>query len=167
MATKPYPRSLAHVGITVPDIADAIDWYQEVFGWTLLKEPRTAVGHEGYGGTRAVDVLGEFSEMKVAHLMTGNQIGIELFEFSSTTESNRSDITQPGLFHICVVDPNVEELARRIDESGGAHHSQIWRLFEDDEDHLLTYCKDPYGNLIEIYSHSHEQMQMAGPSPEP
>lgn len=163
MVEKPYPHSLAHVGITVPDVEEAINWYQDIFGWSLLKEPSNATGSEGYGGKRAIDVLGEFSEMRVAHLMTGNQIGIELFEFSSTGESNNTNIKQPGFFHICVVDPNVEELAERIHESGGEHYSKIWRLFEEDEDHLLTYCKDPYGNLIEIYSHSHEQMHLAAP----
>ena len=163
MANERYPRSLAHVGITVPDIEEAIDWYQDIFGWTLLKEPRTATGGDGYGGRRAVDVLGDFSEMTVAHLMTGNQVGIELFEFSDTEASARTDRKQPGLFHLCVVDPNVEALARRIDQRGGEHYSEIWPLFEGDEEHVLTYCKDPYGTLIEIYSHSHEQMQLAGP----
>ncbi|MFC7205318.1 VOC family protein [Haloferax namakaokahaiae] len=163
MIEKPYPHSLTHIGITVSDIEEAIDWYQDVFGWSLLKGPRTATERDGYGGKRALDVLGEFSEMRVAHLITGNKIGIEFFEFSGTEGSNTTDIKQPGFFHVCVVDPNVEELAERIDESGGEHYSNIWRLHEEDEDHLLTYCKDPYGNLIEIYSHSHEQMHLAGP----
>ncbi|AUV83586.1 glyoxalase [Salinigranum rubrum] len=161
----PYPRSLAHVAVTVPDVEEALDWYRDVFGWTLLTEPRAVTGNDGYGGRRAVDVLGEFSEMTVAHLVTGNGIGVELFEFASTGESNRSDITQPGFFHICVVDPDVEGLAERIDERGGEHYSRIWRLFEEDEEHLLTYCTDPYGNLVEIYSHSHEGMLLAEPCP--
>ena len=28
-----YPRGLAHVGITVPDIEAAMDWYADVLGF--------------------------------------------------------------------------------------------------------------------------------------
>lgn len=160
MDNSSYPRSLAHVAVAVPDIEEAIEWYQTVLGWTLLKPPRLVKGNEGYGGRRAVDLLGQFNEMKVAHLSTGNQIGVEFFEFSNTEELSEFDVTQPGFFHICVVDPDVEGLAKRIEDAGGEHHSQIWRLYENDEQYVLTYSKDPYGNLIEIYSHSHEQMIM-------
>jgi len=151
-----HPRSLAHVGVAVPDIEEAIEWYRDVLGWTLLTEPRHVVGNEGYGGRRAVDVLGEFEEMTVANLVTGNQVGIELFEFEPAEEDDAPK--RSGYFHVCVVDPDVEELAARIDRRGGEHHSEIWRLHEDTGKYRLTYCKDPYDNVIEIFSHNQEQM---------
>ncbi|WP_205254532.1 VOC family protein [Halorussus rarus] len=42
MDSNQYPRSLAHVGLTVPDIEDAIRWYTEVLGWRRLKGPWTS-----------------------------------------------------------------------------------------------------------------------------
>ena len=153
-----HPRSVAHIGVTVPDLQEAIDWYREILGWTLLTEPRTVVGNEGFGGERAVDVLGDFEEMRVANLVTGNQVGVELFEFTPSSRSDDVDPKEPGIFHLCVVDPDVEGLADSIDASGGQHYSKIWRLHEDNEEYKLTYCKDPFGNLIEIYSHNQEQM---------
>lgn len=155
------PRDFAHVGITVPDIEEAIEWYIDVLGWTQLKEPRLSKGDEGYGGTRAVDLLGEYREMKVAHLLTGNGIGIELFEFDDH-EVSRQNPKQLGYFHICVVDPDVEKLATKIDRHGGDHYADIWQLYDDNDEYLLTYCKDPFDNMIEIYSHAHEEMHAAG-----
>lgn len=157
------PRGFAHVGITVPDMEEAIRWYQTVLDWELIKGPSTSRGNEGHGGRRAVNLLGEFEEMKVAQLTTGNQIGIELFEFDETTGVSNTNPKAPGLFHICVIDPDVEGLAEKIAEHGGSHEAKIWSLYEGDDTYELTYCTDPYGNIIEIYSHSHELMHGNAP----
>lgn len=159
MEDKPYPRGLAHVGVTVPDIDEAIEWYQSVLGFTLIRGPDTVVGNDGHGGRQAAEFLGDFEEMKLAHLATGNQIGVELFEFEETTEERREpNPKEQGYFHMCVIDPDVEGLAERIDAQGGEHHTTVWTLWEDQDEYRLTYCKDPWGNLLEIYSHSHERM---------
>ena len=50
-----------------------------------------------------------------------------------------------------------ERLAERIAEAGGEQTSEVWHLFPDQE-YRLVYCEDPYGNLIEVYSHSYEQI---------
>ncbi len=151
-----HPRSLAHIGVAVPDLEEAIEWYEDLLGWTLLIEPRRVTDADGYGRRRAVDVLGDFEEMTVATLVTGNQVGVELFEFEPQDRDESPDRT--GYFHVCVVDPDVEGLAERIADRGGKHHADVWRLHENDPKYRLTYCKDPYGNLIEIFSHNQEQM---------
>lgn len=166
MDTQRHPHALAHVATIVPDIEAALEWYQDIFDWELLAEPRVVRGNEQYGGKRAVDLLGAFDEMKVAHLLTGNDIGVELFEFSSVRAPRDVENRRAGFFHICVVDPDIEELAQTIDENGGDHYSQIWRLYEEKEEYLLTYCTDPFGNVIEIFTHSHEQMLAADPTSE-
>lgn len=158
MSDQPHPRGLAHVGLTVPDIDDAIEWYTSVLGFTHIRGPETIVAEEGHGGRQAANLLGEFESMRLAHLVTGNQIGVELFEFESTDGVSDPNPTQPGLFHLCVIDPDVEGLATRIEEAGGDHYSEVWQIFEDDDQYTLTYCRDPYGNLLEIYSHSHERI---------
>jgi catechol 2,3-dioxygenase-like lactoylglutathione lyase family enzyme len=158
MSRQQYPRGLAHVGLTVPDIDEAIDWYTTVLGFSHVRGPETVVAGEGYAGRQAANLLGDFEEMRLAHLATGNQIGVELFEFESTAGNSDADPANPGLFHLCVIDPDVEALARRIDDHGGDHYSEIWEIFEDDDTYTLTYCRDPYGNLLEIYSHSHERI---------
>lgn len=87
---------------------------------------------------------------------------MEFFEFSATEGSESTDFRRAGYFHVYVVDPDVEGLMRTIEEHGGEHHTDVWRLYENDPDYTLTFCRDPFGNLIEIYSHSHEQMHVVG-----
>lgn len=157
MSEQPYPRGLAHVGLTVSDIEEAVDWYQDVFGFNHILGPET-VENEGFFGDQVTDLLGEFEVMKIAHLSTGNQIGIELFEFEDTEGKNNPDPHAPGLFHLSIIDPDVEGLAKRIDENGGDAYSDVWGVNERDDDYKLAYCKDPWGNMIEVFSHSNERI---------
>jgi len=36
---KNYPKSFSHIGITVPNIKEAVKFYSEVMGWYVIMEP--------------------------------------------------------------------------------------------------------------------------------
>jgi len=88
-------------------------------GLTPVMEPDTVEAGVGHFGKLAQDAVGQdFGEMKIAHLATGNHVGLELFEFEGV-ERNDPDPTSAGLSHFCVQDPNVQATADRIEEHGG------------------------------------------------
>jgi catechol-2,3-dioxygenase len=60
-------------------------------------------------------------------------------------------------FHIAITSPNIEQLANRTAESGGRQHSKIWDLM-DGKPYKIVFCEDPFGNVIEIYSHEFKQV---------
>ena len=141
--------AVAHVGIAVSDLDRAVGWYAEVLGLEPLG-PATAVrANEGHAGTVAADVLGDGS-FRQAHLTSANGVAIELFEFSEPQQRWR------GLFHVCLVPPSVERTAARVAATGGRRTSRIWDIFRG-EPYRTCYCEDPFGNTIELYSHSHER----------
>jgi len=144
--------AIAHVGMTVPDLARAARWYQEVLGFEELG-PRVQVrAGDGHAGTVAADVLGHaFGTFRQAHLTCANGVALELFEFAEPAPERLR-----GLFHVCVTVDAVAATARRIGVRGGRQTSRVWRIF-DDEPFLTCYCRDPFGNVIELYSHSHER----------
>jgi catechol 2,3-dioxygenase-like lactoylglutathione lyase family enzyme len=158
---KPYPRAVNHVGVGVSDIKQAIDWYTRVLGFTLLVGPFEVRVKPGYEGNQR-DVLGEdFNAMVQAHMVSGNGIGIELFQLIDPPHQKREpslEYWKSGFFHICITDPNIEELAAKIAESGGRQRSQIWRNNSAMKEYRLCYCEDPFGNIIEIYTHSYETL---------
>ena len=48
---KEYPKSFSHIGITVPNLEKAVEFYAEVMGWYVImkpskikKEKETAIG---------------------------------------------------------------------------------------------------------------------------
>src|SRR5438067_1224097 len=58
LASKVQPRTITHVGVTVPNAEEAIAWYQSVLGFQLMIEPQEYTAGEGYFGRLVADMLG-------------------------------------------------------------------------------------------------------------
>lgn len=155
------PVALSHIGHTVPDIEAAVEWYQEVLGFSLIAEPATVPAGSGHFADLFEDIVGDFSEAKLAHMETADGTGFELFEYEGTDQDNARKQEesenwqqQPGIHHFAIQHSDVEGLAARIVEHGGEQHSKIWKMFPDQK-YELVYMTDPWDNFIEIYSHSY------------
>jgi catechol 2,3-dioxygenase-like lactoylglutathione lyase family enzyme len=140
--------AVTHVGVTVSDLDRALDWYGEVLGLEALASTIEVRAGEGHGGAVAEGVFGPaFGRFRQAHLAGANGVAVELFEFDEAPRDWRA-----GIFHVCLAVGDVESVARRI----GRRRSRVWQLFPG-EPYRTCYCEDPFGNAIELYSHSHER----------
>lgn len=154
-----YPRAFSHIGISVPDIKKAVEFYKDVMGWYVMMEPTEVIEEDKTAiGKMCIDVFGKgFKSFKIAHLSTSDTIGIELFEFPQN--SCKQHIFNPyntGIFHFCVKDPDIEGLVKKIVEAGGKQRMPIREYFPNEKPYKMVYCEDPFGNIIEIYTHSYE-----------
>ncbi|CDX04186.1 Glyoxalase protein [Desulfitobacterium hafniense] len=158
MAT--YPHVVAHIGLTVPDIEAAVQWYTEMFGFSILLPPSYSAVGEGHNGDIGADIYGaDFRANKMAMLGTGNGVGLELFEFvEPSTKNYPLEYTpwKPGYFHFAVMAPDVEGMAQKIIERGGTRISKRWDIAPGILPYQLCYVKDPWGNVIELFSHSND-----------
>jgi catechol 2,3-dioxygenase-like lactoylglutathione lyase family enzyme len=161
MATT--PLAVAHIGITVPDLDAAIAWYGAVMGFRPIGPAGTVELDDGsHFGQLCTDVFGAHNGIKkirMVHLSSANGTALELFEFvepRTIVPDDNFEFRRIGIFHFCVINPDVAGLAQRIEKTGGKIRSKVWDLFED-QPYQLVYCQDPWGTIIEIYSHSHEQ----------
>jgi len=156
-----HAHCLNHVGVSVPDIDAAIAWYREVFGFTVIAEPVVVERDGSHFGELASDICGaEFQGMKIAHMVTGDGVGFELFEFLEPAHERRKDTMEywkNGFFHIAITHADVDAKVAEIVSAGGCKRSQIWELFPG-EGIKVCYCEDPYGNVLEIISHRYEQV---------
>ncbi len=60
-------------------------------------------------------------------------------------------------------DPNVEELAEKIVAAGGKRRMKAPRYYYPGEKpYRMIYMEDPFGNILEIYSHSYELHYSSG-----
>ena len=147
---------VSHLGLSVPDIDAAISWYTTVLGFTRLAGP-VLVDDDSPHAVLARDIYGpRWHSMRQAHLSTSNGVGLELFEFldpAPTSVDPRFEPWHPGFFHLCVVCRDVDKLVTRIVEHGGAVSTNIHRLPR----YSLCYCRDPWGNALEINDCSYEQ----------
>jgi catechol 2,3-dioxygenase-like lactoylglutathione lyase family enzyme len=164
MSATTAPRAVTHIGITVTDIDAAIKWYEDVMGFRLIGEPGEVDLNDGsHFAQVCTDIFGADSgtnKLRLAHLSTANGTALELFEYvdpPTEVPENNFVYRQAGINHFCVTDPDVAGLARRIEETGGKQRSKVWSLFPG-QPYEICYCEDPFGTIVEIYSHSHEHM---------
>ena len=160
-----YPRSFSHIGISVPDVAAAVEFYTHVMGWYLIMPPTEIVEDDSAIGQMCTDVFGSnWQKFKIAHLSTGDRIGVELFEFNNQQNpENNFEYWKTGIIHFCVQDPDVEGLAEKIVAAGGKKRMEKPRYYyPGKKPYRMIYMEDPFGNIVEIYSHSYELIYSAG-----
>jgi catechol 2,3-dioxygenase-like lactoylglutathione lyase family enzyme len=155
------PLAVTHVGVTVTDLDRAVRWYAEVLGFQPLGPPVEVRAEDGHAAVVAADVFGaHFGGFRQAHLAGANGVALELFQFlDPLTErvDQGFDYRKTGIFHVCVVAADVDAVAERIASSGGRRRTaRTWQIFPA-EPYLTCFCEDPFGIVIELYSHSHER----------
>ena len=160
-----YPRSFSHIGITVPDINKAVEFYQKVMGWYVIMLPSTVTKERDTAiGQMCKDVFGKnWNTFEIAHMSTSDGIGIELFSFPGM--NNQKPEFSPfstGLFHFCVQDPNIESLVEKIVEHGGKQRMPIREYYPNEKPYKMVYVEDPFGVVFEIYTHSYELTYSSG-----
>jgi catechol 2,3-dioxygenase-like lactoylglutathione lyase family enzyme len=140
--------AVAHVGVSVTDLDRAVRWYGDVLGLDPIGAPVEVQAGEGHGGAVAADVFGRgFGRFRQAHLASSNGVALELFEFEPPPADWRA-----GIFHVCFAVGHVASVAARA----GRQRTRVLELFPG-EPYRTCYCEDPFGNAIELYSHSHER----------
>ncbi|MEK9842430.1 lactoylglutathione lyase family protein [Thalassospira sp.] len=159
-----YPRTFSHIGISVPDLEAAVKFYAEVLGWYVIMEPTTITEDNSDIGQMCTDVFGaNWKSFRIAHLSTGDRVGIELFEFPDNQRpDNNLEYWKTGTFHFCVQDPDVEGLVEKIKAHGGKQRMPIRHYYPGEKPYRMVYVEDPFGNVFEIYSHSYELTYSAG-----
>ncbi len=153
-----YPKTFSHIGISVPDLDAAVKFYAEVMGWYTIMKP-TVVKEESETaiGQMCIDVFGKgWGSFKIAHVSTGDKIGIEMFEFKNNEKPKDFEYWKSGTFHFCVQDPNIEELVAKIVANGGKQRMPIREYYPNEKPYKMVYVEDPFGLVFEIYTHSYE-----------
>lgn len=155
-------RAVAHVGVSVPDIDAAVEWYGKVFGFEpILPVGEIDVRAGGHFADLCIEIFGEeIKLLKMAHLATANGTAIELFQFiepAYEAPEDNFEYWRGGIYHFCVVASDIEDQVALIEREGGTRRSELGPIFEG-MPYKACYCEDPWGTIIEVISHSHERV---------
>jgi catechol 2,3-dioxygenase-like lactoylglutathione lyase family enzyme len=153
--------------VSVTDIHLAMRWYRDTLGMAVLAEPALVSAHAENSSDRdshlasvVREIFGpRLGKFMICHLVSSSGSGVELFEFIEPAAERREsganfEYWKSGFFHLAITDPDVEGLAQKIAENGGKQRTATMELFPG-SGKKICFCEDPFGNIIEIYSHSY------------
>ena len=160
----PIPRTFSHIGLSVPDLDAAVAFYTQVLGFYLIMPPTPIEEDESDIGVMCTDVFGpDWKRLRIAHLATGDRIGVELFEFDGhRPPESKLDFRAHGLFHFAVQAPDLEALLEKIVAAGGKQRMPVREYYPGQKPYRMVYVEDPFGIVFELYSHSYELTYSAG-----
>lgn len=158
------PRSFSHIGLSVPDLDKAVEFYRDVLGFYVIMPPTTITDDDSDIGVMCNDVFGkEWGQFRIAHLATADRIGLELFEFAGNhAPEDNLPYRTTGLFHFAIQDPDVEGLLAKIVAAGGKQRMPVREYFPGEKPYRMVYVEDPFDIVFELYSHSYELTYSAG-----
>ncbi|KAK3669290.1 hypothetical protein LTR78_010828 [Recurvomyces mirabilis] len=160
MAPQTHNRVINHIAVSVPDVAKAVDWYKDIFGFQLIGN---TIHHVKRSDTPDAAIFfiypSSLNEVKIAYMSTGNGVGFELFEFldpKSYTAENTFEYHRGGFFHACVTDADPDGLADKVVAAGGKRIGQT--VDPTGAGVKCLYTQDPWGNVMEILDISFERL---------
>ena len=111
-------------------------------------------------GIAVKDIHGpKLTKVRMAWLSPDNQVGLEILEYIKAQAeicTANFEHWKSGFIHICVTDPDIEGLCKKISEIERKKRGKIWEVVPD-KGIRMAICEDPFGNIIDIYDYSYEQ----------
>lgn len=150
-----------HIGLMVGDMSQAVEFYTKVLGLRVIMDKTEVIEErESAIGKMCIAVFGEgFEGFNIAHLVTTDGIGVELFEMKNREQRHEVNFSRIGIFHFCLQSDNFGAVIQKTEEMGGKVRMDIMRYHPEDDSKpaKMVYLEDPFGNLFELYSHSYEE----------
>ena len=156
--------TFSHVGITVPNLTEAVDWYRDVFGYYLLAGPLEVREDESALGRAAAGIYGTgFTRFQFAHMASADGSGLEIFQFDAPAYERPAEVFEfwrSGVNHFAVTAADVAGFAGEIAAAGGRQRSEVVSI-DEERGFSIVYCEDPWGNVFEVCSHPYPYMWSA------
>jgi len=135
----------AHPGLVVPDLEKASLFYQRMFGFEVIST-------EGWSDSPEMDrAIGLEGSSCRGLMMKGHNCFLELFQYDSTSSDTTSvsslKADAQGIRHLAFYVDDCHAEYQRLKDLGGM---TLGVPAGDDESGYAVYCRDPFGNIIEL-----------------
>ncbi len=138
-------KGFHHPAIVVPDLEKAREFYEEVLGFTLVRElswNNPSPLHD--------QITGLENSAARAYLMKCNNTYLELFQYRSPAshcEERQPCANEPGIRHLAFEVDDAQVEYDRLAMAGGISMNPPYIFPEGGS---AVYCRDPFGNIIEF-----------------
>ena len=136
----------AHPAIVVPDIEKAREFYEKMFGFKAIAHEDWERGNQFFDLATGVD-----GTSARGYILKGHNCYLELFQYFAPRQSGPEPASlgahEPGIRHLAFYVDDVHKEFDRLLSLGGI---QMNPPVGDKKDGYVSYCRDPFGNLIEL-----------------
>lgn len=137
--------AFAHPALVVPDLEQAREFYEKMFGFRVIC-------NEGWEpGSPSEKSTGARGSSCRGYYLAGHNCFLELFEFSAPEQTAPLPMDllphEPGIRHLAFYVDDVRQEYQRLLALGG---QMLGELPEGENIHKAVYCRDPFGNIIEL-----------------
>jgi len=151
-------RGIDHVGLTVPDIDKATEFFKSVFDVKVCYDVHTPDMplQNGETAKRNVNLPGYASIDHIRLIRIGNGPCIELFHVKSENQLVIDTIVNIGFSHIGIYTDNIDLTSKNFVKAGGTLFSEPHTLsgVEGGDNNYWVYGRTPWGSLIELITYS-------------
>lgn len=138
-----------HVGLVVDDLARAVEFYGALLAMEVVERDHWEAPAELED--QAVGLIGSAAD---GVMMRGSASYLELWQYHSPTTvgADPGDLgaNERGWRHLAIEVDDVAAEWRRVQELGGTAMGEPVMLSDDGA--AVVYCRDPFGNVIELMS---------------
>lgn len=151
-------RGVDHVGIGVPDVAEATRFFEEAFGAQVLfrtESHRWDAGEEVLAGERArLGTRPGARWIRSVHLRLGDGAAIELFEYEDEEKRSPPTASDLGIQHFAIYVDDIQLAREQVIRAGGAPLEGPTLLSgnEEGEGNSWLYTLAPWGGVVELVS---------------
>ena len=112
---------MSHVGIMVGEMAKAVEFYTKALGLDIVMDESEVVEEQKTAiGKMCITVFGEgFKGFNIAHHVTEDGVGFELFEMKEREERHHVDFSKIGIFHFSLETDDFQEVIDKVEQYGG------------------------------------------------
>lgn len=147
-------RGINHVGLTVPNIDEATQFFKEAFGAKVAydglsydDEPR-----EGAEVERQLGLSKGAKIVKQRMIVIGNGPNIEMFEIKSSNQADPLELEDLGYNHISLFVDDMDQAIKDAKSAGAKPLSEKHgnSRYEDSKGSSSVYVESPWCSLIEL-----------------
>lgn len=152
-AAGPLPRGIQHIGVTVPDLDAATEFFVDGLGAKVAYDGLTRDDAPRHGDEveRQLGLPSGAAIIRQRMIVIGDGPGLELFEIRGEQRA-ASGLADFGLNHVSLYCDDIEGSLARLVGAGGTALSEIHgnSRHEDSPGNGSVYVKAPWGMLIEL-----------------
>lgn len=150
-------RGIEHIGITVPNVDTASDFFEKAIGAVVLYDVLPK-GFEPFQGAETEKQLGIPKGSKIVHMRMirlENGANIELFEFENSAQQKPAALNDYGITHLALYTDNIKTSVENFKKAGGEMLSEVHGLANAEEapKNKGVYGKTPWGTLVEFITY--------------